>query len=50
MTKGYGFCLKRGRDYYLVLGTAKSYDRASVEIPIIDEMIARRKSTEKPHD
>jgi hypothetical protein len=26
--KAGGFCLKRGNEYYLVLGTAKSYDRA----------------------
>jgi len=42
--------LKRGADYYLVLGTAKSYHQASAEILIIDEMIGRRKSTEKPYD
>jgi hypothetical protein len=48
--KAGGFCLKRGNEYYLVLGTAKSYDRASAEILMIDKMIGVRKSTEKPYD
>jgi hypothetical protein len=41
-----GLCLKRGSDYYLILATAKSYDRASAEILMIDKMIGQRKITE----
>jgi len=48
--KAGGFCPKRDNEYYLVLGTAKSYHRASAEILMIDKMIGRRKSTEKPYD
>jgi hypothetical protein len=32
-----GFCLKRGNEYYLVLGTAKSYDCASAGILVIEQ-------------
>jgi hypothetical protein len=32
----------RGSDYYLVLGTEKSYDQASAEILVIADMIGRR--------
>ncbi len=41
--KAGGFCLKRGNEHYLVLGTAKSYDRASAEILRIDKMIRPKK-------
>jgi hypothetical protein len=41
--KDAGFSLQRGSDYYLVLGTAKSYDQASAEILVIADMIGRKK-------
>jgi hypothetical protein len=37
MTRAGGFCLKRGNEYYLVFGTAKSYDRASAGILMIEQ-------------
>jgi hypothetical protein len=35
--KAGGFCLKRGNEYYLVFGTAKSYDPASAGILMIEQ-------------
>jgi hypothetical protein len=48
--KAGGFCLKRGNEYYLVFGTAKSYDRASAEILVIDKMIRPKKINGEPYD
>ncbi len=39
-------CLKGGREYYLVLETEKSRERAMVKILMIDKIMSSTKSTE----